>query len=194
MRKTTKAALLTTAPEVDFSGVVTEAPTSLLDNIAALVDNMREQKRTVEHLTAELEAASGVLNRMSMVDIPEAMELVGLTEVKLTGGAVLKVKDDLNAYINETNRAAGFAWLREKGLGSIIKEDLVIDMRVVNEESKQLLLKMLGYEEIETTVKESIHAATLKSAVKDMLAKGLTLPPSISVHQFKKAELKEPKK
>jgi hypothetical protein len=41
---------------------------------------------------------------------------------------------------------------------------------------------------------ESVHAATLKSLVKELLEKGTTLPPSISVFEFKKAELKEPKK
>ena len=46
---------------------------------------------------------------------------------------------------------------------------------------------------LEPEVQESIHAATLKSLVGEMLANGVAVPASISVHQFKKATVKEPK-
>ena len=180
--------------EPDFSSVTATASASVLDDVRSLVDVLRQQKQTVDALTAQLEAATAVHNRLVQVDIPAAMESAGLAELKLTGGAVLKVKDDVNVYITVENRAAAYEWLRQNKMDSIIKRDMVIDLRALNEEQRCSLLNTCHDDGTEYNFTESVHAATLKASVKDMLAKGFTMPPSISVHQYKKAELKEPRK
>lgn len=183
-----------TTPAPDFSGVTTSTSASVLDDIAALVTVLREQKATVDQLTTALEQATSVHNRLVQVDIPAAMEAAGLTELKIKDGATLKVKDDVNVYVTVENRPAAYEWLRANGLGTIIKTDLVVDLRALTEEQRSSLLNTCHNDETEYNTTESVHAATLKSSVKDMLAKGFTMPPSISVHQYKKAELKEPRK
>lgn len=178
----------------DFSGVTTDKPTSVLDNIGELVATLRLQSADIAKRTKELEDATAVYNRLVQVDIPAAMEEAQLTELKLVDKAVLKIKDDVNVAVNQANKPAAFAWLRENQLGSIIKSDMIIDTRALDEHQSKRLDELCVALGIETTFNESVHAQTLKSTVKDMLANGVTLPPSISVHQYKKAELKEPKK
>ena len=110
-------------------------------------------------------------------------------------GCELLVKDDVQTSITVANRPTGYAWLRDNGHGAIIKVDLVVDARALSDTDRQGLRDLIEESEFGVAVedKESVHAATLKSLVKELLEKGTTLPPAISVHQFKKAELKEPK-
>lgn len=178
----------------DFSSVAPQTAASALDNVKELVVALRSMRGEIEAQTARLEHLNDQFNQLVLITIPEAMQQANMSEFKTLDGAVLKVKDDINAHINIVNQPVAYGWLREHGLGSIIKEDCIIDVRALGEDVLEDFAGYLGSKGIEHTSKQSIHAATLKSTVKELLAKGATLPAEISVHQFKKAELKEPKK
>ena len=49
------------------------------------------------------------------------MSEMGLAELKLHDGSHLKVSTSYRATITEANKEAAFNWLRENGLGDIIK-------------------------------------------------------------------------
>lgn len=195
-KKQVKAALLTkpVGPDPDFSGVVVERPASILADIALLVQTLRAQREEIARRTTELEDAVKVYDRLILTDIPDAMEQAQLSDMTLQDGAKLKIKDDLNTSIAVANRTEGYQWLRDNGLGAIIKSEFTVDLRATDKKHVRALLALCERREIESVTTESIHAATFKASVKDMLAKGVKLPSTISVHQFKKAELKEPKK
>jgi hypothetical protein len=129
-----------------------------------------------------------------MVRIPEAMDVLGLAELKLSDGSKLVVKDDLKVSIPQAGEGVAFDWLREHGAGGVIKQEITVDRRAVDGSEAEELLGTLDALDIEHRTKESIHPSTLKSVVKEMLEKGLTPPPSISVYQFKKATVKEARK
>jgi hypothetical protein len=177
----------------DFSGETTTPSQGILSDVSALVDSLRLQERTIADIEARLLAAQAVYNRLVLTDIPEAMEQLQMTELKLTDGAKLTIRDDINAYIPADNKAEAMQWFTEHNLGSIIKRAANVDMRALTDEQLQAFNTFAEENEMEVTIAESIHAATLKATVKDMLARGVTPPPLISVHQFKKAVLKEPK-
>jgi len=126
--------------------------------------------------------------------LPEAMELAGVADYTLSDGTKLIVRDDVKASITIENRPFAHKWLRDNGHGGIIKESYVVDVRTLTEEQRQALYYQIQTFDVTPEDVESIHAATLKALVKELLEKGATLPPSFSVFQFKKAELKEPKK
>lgn len=185
-----------TAP--DFSGEVNAAPIpgNVLDHVGNLVSRIRELNRDALLATQNLEAITADINRLTLIAIPEAMEAAGLTELKLKDGAVLKVNDDLKVNINAANQMAAYAWLRENQLGSIIKQQLHVDLRSLESADDPVLKELyeiLEAHELTHETGESVHASTLKSVVKELLERGVTPPAAINVHQFKKAVLKEPK-
>lgn len=196
------AALLTPAPGTptpapDFS---TEAPAALptegvLDHVGNLVARVRQLAR--DHALAEqnLQAIAADIERLLLITIPDAMDAAGLKDVTLKDGSKLAVVPDLKCGINKANETAAFAFLREKGHGAVIASQLLVDMRTLEDpDAAAEIITLLDEHELTHETKESIHWATLKSLVKDMLEKGEELPASFSVHQFKKAVVKEPKK
>lgn len=180
---------------MDFSADVesqdTAAP-ALLSNVRRLVEHLREQERLIALTEAELKRFQDGYNVLVLERIPEAMAQVGLKEMKLDDGAVLRVRDDVNVYIRKDDVGSAYAWLRDNGLGSIIKSSLEVDLRAIEE--PDALVESLEQRGVECNIKENVHAATLKASIKAMLERGVTPPAAISVHQFKKADIKEPKK
>lgn len=187
----------------DFSGVANTAPREdHLQMLVEMVATLRELEAEVAAAEVALAAKTKRLNDFQLVALPEAMELAGVGEYVLAGpqaqalglaGVKLVVKDDLKASISEANRALAHKWLREHGHGGVVKAGWKIDLRAVDESTIDLLKGAMRVHDIVPEDVESVHPATLKSLVKELLEKGTTLPPSISVFQFKKAELKEPK-
>jgi len=178
----------------DFSDINVAPAPHLLDNVAALVARIRELTRLQAEYQSLVDQCTTDLNKLTMFDVPDAMAAAGLTEMRLTDGSLLKVKDDLKVTVNQANAAEAYAWLRDNGHGEVIKSDLMVDLRAVDEAHQRRLIASLQKWDIEFGVKESVHAATLKSLVRGMLEEGVTPPTAISIYQFKKAEVKEPKK
>lgn len=194
------AAMLTPAPGAQAPDFSSEAATpvpdgNVLDHVGNLVARVRQLAR--DHALAEqnLQAIAADIERLLLITIPDAMDAAGLTDLTLKDGSTLAVKPDIKAGINKANEAAAFAFLREKGHGAVISSQLVVDMRSLEDPAEAAeVIAVLDAHELTHETKESIHWATLKSLVKDMLEKGEPLPASFSVHQFKKAVVKEPKK
>lgn len=178
----------------DFSGV--ELPATRQDHLQMLqtmADTLREKLNAVADAQAELERLTADLNHFQLIVVPEAMELAGVADFGLIDGTRLQVKDDVKASISIENRPYAHDWLREHGHGAVIKEAMLVDLRALDERTRSQL--RIAVEDFggQPEAVESVHPSTLKSLVKELLEKGTTLPPSFSVFQFKKAELKEPK-
>lgn len=170
--------------------------------LVTMASTLREKVNAVADAQAELDRLTADLNHFQLVTIPEAMELAGVGEYTMTGqqarelgldGVKLIVKDDVKASIAQENRPFAHEWLRTNGHGGVIKEAMLVDLRALDDTMRARLKATVRTFEVEPEPIESVHPATLKSLVKELLEGGVTPPPSISVFQFKKAELKEPR-
>ena len=179
----------------DFSGVTAEAPKEdHLQMLVRMASTLRDKLQEVADAQAELDRLTADLNRYQLNVLPEAMELAGVANYTLSDGTRLIVRDDVKANITIENRPYAHKWLRENGHGGVIKESYVVDVRTLTEEQRQALYNAITGYDVTLEDVESIHASTLKALVKELLEKGTALPPSFSVSQFKKAELKDPSK
>lgn len=177
----------------DFSGEVARSTVNPLALLEPMRDKLRHLIQEAEETAQVAAQAADDLMAYQIVELPEAMQLAGVTELKFSDGAVLKVKPDVKASITEANRPDAHEWLRDHNHGAVIKTFFEVDLRALDDETREALSEHITGLGVEPITKESIHNATLKSLVKELLEKGTTLPASISVHEFKKAELKEPK-
>ena len=176
----------------DFSNVDQGPPREdHLQMLVSMADKLREKLNAVAGAQAELDRLTSDLNNYQLTVLPEAMELAGVASYELSDGSRLTVRPDVKASISVDNRFYAHEWLREHGHGGVIKEFFEVDLRPLTEDQRELLRKeIMKFEVIPDSV-ASVHASTLKSLVKELLEEGTALPPSISVFQFKKAELKE---
>ena len=196
-RKAKTAALLAPAaeePTPDFSGEKVLPLVNPFELLPPMIERLRELQRRVAACTEALEEAQAELTDYSQRVLPDAMQFADLAEFKTRDGTLLKLKDDVKASITEANRTAAHAWLRAHGHGGVIKTVYEVDARAMQgterEDDFMQAMEELGLEAIP---KEAIHYQTLQALVRELLEAGTTLPPAISVFQFKRAELKEPK-
>ena len=63
---------------------------------------------------------------------------MGLSHLKLADGSTVDVKPNYSASITIANREKAFNWLRENGLGDIIKNEISVSFGR-NEDTRQLI-------------------------------------------------------
>ena len=99
------------------------------DNIQSLAD----QVKRLEGVTSDIEKAENNLKELkkkrdhiSGEVIPTMMSEMGLAELKLHDGSHLKVSTTYRAHISEANKEMAYNWLRNNGLGDIIKNEISV--------------------------------------------------------------------
>lgn len=156
---------------VDFDiEIDDDLPEDKLTRIRALAGRQLVEQQEVERLEKELTEAKEKLNKTSVVLIPELMQEIGISSFKLDSGEELVVDQVVQASISVANREKAFSWLRNNGFDGIIKNRLQVDFNKGEEALSQKAIEALKAVEIEAYVEPSIHAATLKSFVKERLA------------------------
>ena len=126
---------------------------------------IKEKKKQIQHISGEV--------------IPTMMSEMGLAELKLQDGSHLKVSTSYRATITEANKEAAFNWLRENGLGDIIKNEISVSFGR-NEDNKAAdyaeLAKSNGFQ---PTQKMKVEPMTLKALVRERTEAGKPMPTEI---------------
>ena len=128
-------------------------------------DALKEHKKQIENLSGEV--------------IPTMMSEMGLSQLKLADGSSVDVKPHYSATITQANKEAAFNWLRNNGLGDIIKNEISVSFGR-NEDNKAAdyaeLAKSNGFE---PTQKLKVEPMTLKALVRERIEAGKPLPAEI---------------
>jgi hypothetical protein len=109
-------------PVMDFeSEAEAEAEASTdgkeLSHIASLVDDLTDARRRVDNIEEALKEAKKDRDRLSSVDVPEAMAEVGMSELRLIDGRAVRIKSGIRASIPKKTQHEAFNWLAENGFG-----------------------------------------------------------------------------
>ena len=111
--------------------------------------------------------------------IPEIMEKMGLSTLKLKDGSELAVKKVYSAKIKADKKAEAIQWLRDNGLGDIVKNNISVAFGQ-GEENKAMayatLAKESGYEPSQT---EKVEPQTLRVTMEDWKNKGNEVPQDL---------------
>ena len=143
-------------------------------------DAIKEKKKQIQHISGEV--------------IPTMMSEMGLAELKLHDGSHLKVSTSYKAHISEANKEAAYNWLRENGLGDIIKNEISVSFGR-NEDNKAAdyaeLAKSNGFQ---PTQKMKVEPMTLKALVRERIEAGKEMPTEIfGVYSENKTTIKRSK-
>jgi hypothetical protein len=150
-------------------------PTKLSEEIEKL-NSITAQITNVEASLKELKEQEKQLNNFT---IPEIMEKMNLSTLKLKDGSELSVKKIYSATMKADKKAQAIQWLRNNGLGDIVKNEITVNFGQ-GEENKAAeyatLAKGQGYE---PSQKEAVHAMTLKVTMEDWKNKGNEVPEDL---------------
>ena len=152
------------------------------DNIQSLADQVEKldslnkrlelQEENIKNTKKELEHLSGEV-------IPTMMAEMGLSQLKLMDGSLVDVKPFYSANITVANKEKAFNWLRENGLGDIIKNEISVSFGR-NEENKAADYAALAQERgFQPTQKMKVEPMTLKALVRERTEAGKDMPTEL---------------
>jgi len=170
---------------------------SRTENIQSLADQVQRLEgllRRIELSEDNLKDLKKEHQRISGEVIPTMMSEMGLSELKLQDGSHLKVSTSYRATITEANKESAFNWLRENGLGDIIKNEISVSFGR-NEDNKAAdyaeLAKGQGFQ---PTQKMKVEPMTLKALVRERIEAGKEMPTEIfGVYSENKTTIKRNK-
>ena len=148
---------------------------NLSDQVLSLQSLENEIKEDEEKIKIKKERA----DKLSGEVIPTMMKEMSLSSLKLADGSSVEVKPIYGASIPVAKREEAFNWLREHGLGDIIKNDVTVTFGR-GEDNKAsayaVLAKGQGYEPVQ---KIGVHPQTLKAVVRERTESGQDMPADL---------------
>jgi hypothetical protein len=175
------------------------APPATLERLAALAKEAKELEDVIHGEHVALEEKRAKLDKLYGMLIPNIMDELGMKEFKLVDGSKVEVKDDIRTSILVVNRGAAFDWLEKHDFDGIIKTKVISDFARGEMEKAQAAVDLLAANGVAGSIDRNIHAATLKSFVKERLAEAgeegvVEFPRDLfGVYEFKVAKITLPK-
>ena len=153
--------------------------TGNIQSLADQVERLEGVSSEIEDTEARIKLLKKKRDHISGEVIPTMMSEMGLAELKLHDGSHLKVSTSYRATITEANKESAFNWLRNNGLGDIIKNEISVSFGR-NEDNKAAdyanLAKGQGFQ---PTQKMKVEPMTLKALVRERIEAGKEMPTEI---------------
>ncbi len=165
-----------------------------LARVAALSRILIEREARVSTLEAELSQAKRDVLKTKREDLPELLREFGLSEIKLTDGSKVTIKEDVEARITEENKERALAWLVEHEASGLIKTNVDVKFNRGDRAAAIALAQQLSRTFDSVEVAESVHPQTLKAFVREQMAAGRAVPFDLfSISPFSFASVTLPK-
>ena len=137
----------------------------LEDQVTLKENELKELKRKAELLSGEV--------------IPTMMQEMNISTLKLADGSSVEVKPVYGASIPIAKKEQAYNWLRENGLGDIIKNEVTVAFGR-NEDNKAIAYANLaqgqGYQPVQ---KLKVEPMTLKALVRERIEAGQDMPSDL---------------
>ena len=135
------------------------------DRIADIENDLKMMKKKRDHISGEV--------------IPTMMSEMGLAELKLQDGSHLKVSTSYRATITEANKEEAFNWLRNNGLGDIIKNEISVSFGRNEDNKAATYAELAKGQGFQPTQKMKVEPMTLKALVRERIEAGKEMPTEI---------------
>ena len=152
------------------------------DNVQSLADQVQRLEAMQQQLEVQEESVKDKKKQIEYLSgevIPTMMAEMGLSHLKLMDGSSVDVKPNYSATITVANMEAAFNWLRQNGLGDIIKNEISVSFGR-NEDNKAADYAALAQERgFQPTQKLKVEPMTLKALVRERIEAGKEMPTEI---------------
>ena len=121
--------------------------------------------------------------------IPNLLAEQGLASLKLADGSSVDIKKSYNCTIKKDKLESAFEWLRNNGLGDIIKNEVAVQFGKGEDNKAEQLLGLAVREGYEPSQKQKVEPMTLKALFRERIEAGLDMPSEF-FHTFVKDQTK----
>ena len=167
----------------DVRNMMLEDSTDLLDNIevntiAAECIKLKRKEDEISDLEEQLKKKKEEADFISSSVIPELLAEQGLSEIKLADGSKVSVKKEFRATVpkDDTKRENALQWLRNQGLGDIIKNNVSVSFGKGEDDKAEQLLNLAAENGFEPQQKSDVSWNTLTALYRERVEAGLDMP------------------
>lgn len=162
-----------------------------INSLSMHVEKLTDLQKSIEHTEKQVKDLKAQYDKISSEVIPNILAEQGLKSLKLADGTVLDVNKKYSCTIpkDPTKKEAAYKWLREQGLGDIIKNEVAVTFGRGEDNKAEQLLNLAAKEGYEPVQKSKVEPMTLKALYRERVEAGLDMPSDL-FHLFVKDETK----
>ena len=137
------------------------------DELAQLEEQVKNKKEEVDEISSRI--------------IPELLAEQGLSAIKLADGSNVSVKKEFRCTLpkDEAKREQPYKWLRDRGLGDIIKNNVFVTFGKGEDNKAKQLLDLAAENGFEPQQKSDAAWNTLTALFQERVESGLDMPSDI---------------
>ena len=158
----------------------------LLDNVevTTVADQcvkLKQKEDEIANLEQQLKDKKAEADDISSRVIPELLAEQGLSEIKLADGSKVSVKKEFRCTLpkDEAKREQAYKWLRDQGLGDIIKNNVFVTFGKGEDNKAKQLLDLAAENGFEPQQKSDAAWNTLTALFQERVESGLDMPSDI---------------
>ena len=152
------------------------------NELAVLENNIASYEKTIKDLKEQADKISSEI-------IPNLLAEQGLSSLKLADGSGVDVKKMYSCTINKDNIESAYQWLRDQGLGDIIKNEVSVVFGKGEDTRANELLDLAEQSGYQPNQKQKVEPMTLKALYRERIEAGLDMPSEF-FHTFVKDQTK----
>ena len=170
----------------EVRNMMLEDSKDLLDNvevstIAQECVKLKDKEDEIASLEEQLKTKKLEADDISSRVIPELLAEQGLSEIKLADGSKVSVKKEFRCTLpkDEMKRTAAYQWLRDQGLGDIIKNNVFVTFGKGEDNKAEQLLNLAAENGFEPQQKSDVAWMTLTALFRERIESGLDMPSDV---------------
>ena len=140
-----------------------------LEKLLTIQKNIKQKETEMKELKEDEKVQSGIV-------IPQIMERMNLSTLKLKDGSEVSVKQIYGASMKADKKAEAINWLRENELGDIVKNEITVAFGRNEDNKAQQYATLARGQGYEPQQKVAVHASTLRLVLEERHKKGGKIP------------------
>ena len=160
-----------------------------INTLASYCKELQTFQNEIEKLEELLKYKKDQADKIGSEIIPNLLAEQGLSSLKLADGSSVDVKKSYNCTIRKDQMESAYNWLRENGLGDIIKNEVAVRFGKGEDNKAEQLLNLAVQEGYEPSQRSKVEPMTLKALYRERVEAGLDMPSQF-FHTFVKDQTK----
>ena len=142
---------------------------------------LKKKEDEVAELEEKLKAKKEERDDISSRVIPELLAEQGLQEIKLADGSKVSVKKEFRATLpkDDLRREGAYQWLRDQGLGDIIKNNVTVSFGKGEDNKANQLVDLAVANGFTPQQKSDVAWNTLTALYEERVKAGLDMPSDV---------------
>ena len=147
-----------------------------VNNLSTLVIELQRLEDEIANEEEKLKLKKEKADKISNIAIPEIMRALKLKTMKLADGSAIEVKEVYSATIPLDKKEGAFNWLREHGLGDLIKNEVTVSFGRGEDNKAAEYADLARGQGLEPTQKLKVEPMTLKALFRERSENNQELP------------------